>query len=73
MITLSEPSVNSLIKSIDKAIERHKTKNREDPFVCHDKVKLFYNWHNVAERTQIVYDSAFRNYKKKNIYERIYK
>jgi phosphatidylinositol N-acetylglucosaminyltransferase subunit A len=73
MITLSEPSVNSLIKSLDKAIKRHKTNNRVDPFVCHEQVKNFYNWHNVAERTQIVYDNTFKNYTKLNIYERIYK
>ncbi len=71
MLILSEPSVKSLIKSLDLAIERHNNGTRLDPFEMHNNVKSMYNWHDVAKRTNIVYDNVVNNAKTISFVEKI--
>lgn len=61
MITLAAPSVNDLVAKLDIVIARHRDKSRMPYNEMHDKVKSFYDWRDVARRTQVVYDNVMKN------------
>ncbi|XP_066487345.1 phosphatidylinositol N-acetylglucosaminyltransferase subunit A [Tiliqua scincoides] len=56
LIILCEPSVKSLCNGLEKAIDQLKSGSLLSPEIIHSKVKTFYTWRNVAERTEKVYD-----------------
>jgi phosphatidylinositol glycan class A protein len=62
MITLSEPNVADLIKKLDKLIGKFKCGKLIDKIEMHEKIKNMYNWHDVAKRTEIVYNSVANNH-----------
>ncbi|XP_051840434.1 phosphatidylinositol N-acetylglucosaminyltransferase subunit A isoform X1 [Antechinus flavipes] len=60
LIILCEPSVKSLCNGLEKAISQLKSGTLPDPEKIHNRVKTFYTWRNVAERTEKVYDRVSR-------------
>ncbi|XP_048233672.1 phosphatidylinositol N-acetylglucosaminyltransferase subunit A isoform X1 [Ricinus communis] len=57
MIVLAEPDPSDMVQAINKAIC---LLPKIDPKVMHDRMKKLYNWHDVAKRTEIVYDRALK-------------
>ena len=51
-----EPEVSSIEKGLIDAVEKVITGNQPSKKECHDFVKNNYDWRDVAERTEIVYD-----------------
>ncbi|NWH62320.1 PIGA acetylglucosaminyltransferase, partial [Geococcyx californianus] len=56
LIILCQPSVKSLCDGLEKAIAQLRSGTLPSPETVHNKVKTFYTWRNVAERTEKVYD-----------------
>ncbi|XP_074823351.1 phosphatidylinositol N-acetylglucosaminyltransferase subunit A isoform X1 [Natator depressus] len=56
LIILCEPSVKSLCDGLEKAVVQIRSGTLPTPETIHNKVKTFYTWRNVAERTAKVYD-----------------
>lgn len=54
LIILCEPSVKSLCDGLEKAIAQLRSGKLPSPESVHNKVKTFYTWRNVAERTEKV-------------------
>ncbi|GKV25247.1 hypothetical protein SLEP1_g34711 [Rubroshorea leprosula] len=57
MIVLAEPDPNDMVQAIMRAIS---ILPRIDPQDMHDCMEKLYNWHDVAKRTEIVYDHALK-------------
>ncbi|KAL3718782.1 hypothetical protein ACJRO7_003829 [Eucalyptus globulus] len=57
MVVLAEPDPVDLVRAIKKAITILPT---IDPQDMHKRVKKLYDWHDVARRTEIVYDRAMK-------------
>ncbi|KAL4193998.1 hypothetical protein AMTRI_Chr05g57010 [Amborella trichopoda] len=55
IIVLAEPVPNDMVQAIGKAI---RLLPKIDPQVMHDRMKSLYSWHDVARRTELVYDCA---------------
>ena len=58
LIRLAEPSSKDLINALDKAVADVRRGNRPDPLLVHKRVEALYTWHNVARRTEAVYDTV---------------
>ncbi|XP_064642386.1 phosphatidylinositol N-acetylglucosaminyltransferase subunit A-like [Lineus longissimus] len=56
-IRMAEPSVKALVEELDKAIQDCIQGNVIPAHDSHMIVKNLYTWHDVARRTEIVYDS----------------
>lgn len=57
MIVLAEPDPNDMVQAITKAIH---ILPHIDPQAMHTRMKTLYSWHDVARRTEVVYDRALR-------------
>ncbi|KAL0453339.1 UNVERIFIED_CONTAM: Phosphatidylinositol N-acetylglucosaminyltransferase subunit A [Sesamum latifolium] len=57
MVVLAEPDPTDMVMAITKAID---LLPQIDPQAMHNCMKKLYSWHDVAKRTEIVYDRAFR-------------
>ncbi|XP_020554033.1 phosphatidylinositol N-acetylglucosaminyltransferase subunit A isoform X2 [Sesamum indicum] len=57
MVVLAEPDPTDMVMAITKAID---LLPQIDPQAMHNRMKKLYSWHDVAKRTEIVYDRAFR-------------
>ncbi|CAL0313931.1 unnamed protein product [Lupinus luteus] len=57
MIVLAKPDPGDMVHAIQKAISMLP---KIDPQVMHNRMKELYNWHDVAKRTEIVYDRAMK-------------
>ncbi|KAK7319655.1 hypothetical protein RJT34_04378 [Clitoria ternatea] len=57
MIVLAEPNPDDMVHAIQKAIY---ILPKIDPQIMHNRMRELYNWHDVAKRTEIVYDSALK-------------
>ncbi|XP_067265908.1 phosphatidylinositol N-acetylglucosaminyltransferase subunit A [Chanodichthys erythropterus] len=60
LVTLCEPSVQSLCDGLEAVIARIRTGNVASPATIHRKVRTLYTWRNVAERTEKVYNRVCR-------------
>ncbi|XP_042441990.1 phosphatidylinositol N-acetylglucosaminyltransferase subunit A-like isoform X1 [Zingiber officinale] len=58
MIVLSEPDPGDMVHAIRKAIVMLPS---IDPYAMHQRMKKLYSWHDVAKRTEIVYDRALQS------------
>lgn len=58
MIRFAEPRADDIIEALSDAIGYTKF---VDPLALHEQVRTMYNWHDVAARTEIVYDRAMGN------------
>ncbi|KAF9527444.1 glycosyltransferase family 4 protein [Crepidotus variabilis] len=59
MISFAEPEEIDVIRAISEAIQVIK-EGRHDPLRAHERIKTFYNWEDVAERTEVVYDAVLK-------------
>ncbi|KAL2344004.1 hypothetical protein Fmac_005289 [Flemingia macrophylla] len=57
MIVLAEPDPGDIVLAIQKAISMLP---KIDPQAMHNRMWKLYNWHDVAKRTEIVYDRAMK-------------
>ncbi|CAI0452881.1 unnamed protein product [Linum tenue] len=57
MIVLAEPDPTDMVQAIKKAIS---LLPGIDPQAMHERMKKLYDWHDVAKRTEIVYDRALK-------------
>ncbi|CAL1366833.1 unnamed protein product [Linum trigynum] len=57
MVVLAEPDPADMVLAIKKAIS---LLPEIDPQVMHERMKKLYDWHDVAKRTEIVYDRALK-------------
>ncbi|GMN47199.1 hypothetical protein TIFTF001_016379 [Ficus carica] len=57
MIVLAKPDPSDMVRAIKKAIS---ILPMVDPQVMHNRMKELYDWHDVAKRTEIVYDRALK-------------
>ncbi|XP_021816687.1 phosphatidylinositol N-acetylglucosaminyltransferase subunit A-like isoform X2 [Prunus avium] len=57
MIVLAKPDPSDMVQAIKKAIS---ILPKIDPQEMHNRMKELYNWHDVAKRTEIVYDRALK-------------
>ncbi|XP_065898364.1 phosphatidylinositol N-acetylglucosaminyltransferase subunit A-like [Dysidea avara] len=66
MICMAEPNVSSLAEALHEAIEVQRSGQQLDAWESHQRVTDMYNWYDIAERTEKVYDrvimSANRTY-----------
>ncbi|XP_008809559.1 phosphatidylinositol N-acetylglucosaminyltransferase subunit A [Phoenix dactylifera] len=67
MIVLAEPAPGDMVWAIRKAIFMLPS---IDPHVMHLRMKSLYSWHDVAKRTEIVYDRALQS-SEKNLLQRL--
>lgn len=58
LIWLSDPSVDGLIQSVEKAIGDKLAGNVVDPFDAHARIKSYYQWDDIAKRTLKVYNTV---------------
>ncbi|CAG7837319.1 unnamed protein product [Allacma fusca] len=58
LIVLSEPTVTDLVAALDITIAARRNQTFPDPMQAHRKIALWYNWRDVARRTEVVYNSA---------------
>lgn len=58
LIWLSDPSVDGLIQSVEKAIDDKLKGNVVDPFDAHARIKSYYQWDDIAKRTLKVYNAV---------------
>lgn len=65
-----EPEVSSIEKGLIDAVEKVITGNQPSKKECHDFVKNNYDWRDVAERTEIVYDRIMTD-DRKNLAKRV--
>ncbi|KAF8522661.1 transferase [Gautieria morchelliformis] len=57
MVSFANPEEDDVIRALSEAIAIVSMGNH-DPLVAHRRVKAFYNWPHVAERTEVVYHSV---------------
>ena len=60
---------SDVIRAISEAIDIVKM-GKHDPFQAHERVKTFYNWEEVASRTEKVYDAVLKS-RQMDLMERI--
>lgn len=65
-----EPEVKSIEKGLENAVKKVILNRQPSKKECHDFVKNTYDWRNVTERTEIVYD-AIMNEKRKELPRRV--
>ncbi|PBK94607.1 hypothetical protein ARMGADRAFT_1078500 [Armillaria gallica] len=56
----AEPEEDDVFRAISEAIEII-SDGKHDPIHAHERVKTFYNWAQVAERTKVVYDTVVKS------------
>nr|XP_022901009.1 N-acetylglucosaminyl-phosphatidylinositol biosynthetic protein [Onthophagus taurus] len=56
LIYLTQPNVLSLIKGVEQAIFDIRKGLFVCPFECNQRISKYYNWSNVSERTESVYE-----------------
>ncbi|XP_059485492.1 phosphatidylinositol N-acetylglucosaminyltransferase subunit A [Neocloeon triangulifer] len=60
LMYLAEPDVNSLILALEKAILDTRDSVGPSPFERHKKICSFYNWYDVSERTENIYNTVVK-------------
>ncbi|PBK63307.1 UDP-Glycosyltransferase/glycogen phosphorylase [Armillaria solidipes] len=63
MISFAEPEEDDLadvFRAISEAIEII-SNEKHDPIRAHKRIKTFYDWEQVAERTEVVYDTVVKS------------
>ncbi|PBK81672.1 UDP-Glycosyltransferase/glycogen phosphorylase [Armillaria gallica] len=60
MISFAEPEEDDVFRAISEAIEII-SDGKHDPIHAHERVKTFYDWVQVAERAEVVYDTVVKS------------
>ncbi|KAF8156841.1 glycosyltransferase family 4 protein [Crassisporium funariophilum] len=69
MISFAEPEEDDVIRAISEAVDIIQ-RGKHDPFRAHELIKTFYNWEDVATRTEKVYDAVLKS-RQMDLMERI--
>jgi len=69
MISFADPNEDDVVRAISEAIEIV-SQGRHDPMRAHERVKTFYDWSHVAERTERVYNTVLLS-KQMGLWERM--
>jgi len=59
MISFAKPEEDDVIRAISEAVKIIQN-GKHDPFQAHERIKMLYNWEEVAIRTEKVYDTVLR-------------
>ncbi|KAL0572128.1 Phosphatidylinositol N-acetylglucosaminyltransferase GPI3 subunit [Marasmius crinis-equi] len=59
MISFAEPNEDDVFRAISEAIQIV-SQGKHDPARAHERVKRFYDWAQVTERTEKVYDTVMK-------------
>lgn len=57
LIWLGEPTVQGLVGALEKAIQDRKLGNVVCPLEAHNRIRKYYQWPDIAKRTEVIYDS----------------
>ena len=57
LIWLGEPTVNGLVGALRRAIWDREQGNIVCPLEAHNRIREYYQWPDIAERTELIYDS----------------
>ncbi|KAF9450234.1 glycosyltransferase family 4 protein [Macrolepiota fuliginosa MF-IS2] len=60
MISFAEPEVDDVFRAISEAITIVAA-GKHDPMMAHERVKTFYDWQQVAKRTETVYNAVIQS------------
>ncbi|KAJ7636914.1 transferase [Roridomyces roridus] len=60
MISFANPNADDVFRAVEEAVQIV-SEGRHDPFRAHERVKAFYDWDQVAERTENVYDDVIKS------------
>ncbi|KAJ3755963.1 glycosyltransferase family 4 protein [Lentinula raphanica] len=69
MISFAEPDEDDVFRAISEAISIVSA-GKHDSMKAHERVKTFYDWAQVAERTECVYDMVMKS-EQRDLWERI--
>lgn len=64
MIYLTEPNVNSIVEGIERAMFDLENGKFLCPYFCNNRVRNMYNWIDIAQRTEIVYNQVSKDINK---------
>ncbi|KAF9455875.1 glycosyltransferase family 4 protein [Collybia nuda] len=60
MISFAAPEEDDVVRAISEAIEIVMA-GKHDPLRAHERVRTFYDWEDVATRTEVVYDTVIKS------------
>ena len=60
MISFAEPDEDDVVRAISEALEIV-AKGMHDPYEAHERIKAFYDWGTVTERTERVYEAVMKS------------
>ncbi|KAJ7089209.1 transferase [Mycena belliarum] len=60
MISFANPDEDDVCRAVGEAIQIV-SEGKHDPLLAHERVKTFYDWTQVAERTEAVYDAVLKS------------
>ncbi|KAF9064279.1 glycosyltransferase family 4 protein [Rhodocollybia butyracea] len=69
MISFAEPNEDDLFRAISKAISIVSA-GEHDPLQAHERIKTFYDWAQITERTERVYDTVIKS-EQRDLWQRI--
>lgn len=69
MISFANPTEDDVLRAMTKAI-RIVSRGEHDPHLAHERIKDFYDWSQVAQRTEVVYERVMSS-KPYELWERI--
>ncbi|KAE9391748.1 transferase [Gymnopus androsaceus JB14] len=69
MISFAEPNEDDLVRAISEAISIVSA-GKHDPLKAHQLIKTLYDWEQVAERTERVYDTVMKS-EQRDLWERM--
>uniref|UniRef100_A0A0W0FI47 phosphatidylinositol N-acetylglucosaminyltransferase n=1 Tax=Moniliophthora roreri TaxID=221103 RepID=A0A0W0FI47_MONRR len=69
MISFAEPNEDDVFRAMSEAIQLV-SRGEHDPIRAHERIKTFYDWGQVAERTEKVYDAVMKS-PQRDLWERM--
>lgn len=57
LIWLGEPTVEGLVGALERAIKDRELGNTVCPLEAHNRIRKYYQWPDIAKRTEVIYDS----------------
>ncbi|KAJ6572097.1 glycosyltransferase family 4 protein [Mycena capillaripes] len=60
MISFANPDEDDICRAVGNAI-KIVSEGKHDPLLAHERIKTFYDWDQIAERTEAVYDAVLKS------------
>ncbi|KAJ7098258.1 glycosyltransferase family 4 protein [Mycena epipterygia] len=60
MISFANPDEDDVCRAVGEAIQIV-SEGKHDPLLAHERIKPLYNWNQIAERTEAVYDAVLKS------------